>query len=256
LLEATPRRKGQTALPLNHPSYGGIECQPLPHSAQDRRRQATIPHSGCDRSPIRQLRPLLCHPGLCGSTVGLATRDEMRLALLPYYSAIYGRSDSTSSHEWTRTHLLVGKGSGDATCSSRRDAQHTQPEFRTYPLEGSGTSTRPSDLLSARTGTLSREVRDRRVPRHRWSTQDPDLQDPRNATPGGLSILQRRARRLLGLAGRRHDLRKTTDDIQDDCHARRHAPQCTFYSVRPLHPRDSGEDDDFHVPPLMYSAPP
>jgi len=123
------------------------------------------------------------------------------------------------------------------------------------PLEGSGASTQPSDLLSARTGTLSREVRDRRVPRPRWSTQDPDLQDPRNATLGGLNILQRRPRRLLGLAGRRRDLRKTTDDIQDDCHARRHAPQCTFYSVRPLHPRDSGEDD-FHVPPLMYTAPP
>jgi len=124
------------------------------------------------------------------------------------------------------------------------------------PLEGSGASTQPSDLLSARTGTLSREVRDRRVPRPRWSTQDPDLQDPRNATLGGLNILQRRPRRLLGLAGCRRDLRKTTDDIQDDCHARRHAPQCTFYSVRPLHPRDSGEDDDFHVPPLMYTAPP
>ena len=94
------------------------------------------------------------------------------------------------------------------------------------------------------------------MPRRRWSTQDPDLQDPQNATSGGLNILQRRPHRLLELAGRRRDLRKTTDDIQDDHHARRHAPQCTFYSVRPLHPRDLGEDDDFHVPPFMYSAPP
>ena len=31
-------------------------------------------------------------------------------------------------------------------------------------------------------------------------------------------------------------------------------PTVYFYSVRPLHPRDSGEDDDFHVPLLMYSA--
>ena len=54
------------------------------------------------------------------------------------------------------------------------------------------------------------------------------------------------------MAGRRRNLRKTTDD----CQARRHAPQCTFYSVRLLHPRDSGEDNDFHVPPLMYTAPP
>ena len=61
------------------------------------------------------------------------------------------------------------------------------------------------------------------MPRHRWSTQDPDLQGPRNATSGGLNILQQRPRRLLGLAGRRRDLRKTEDDIHDDCHTRRHA---------------------------------
>ena len=42
-LEVTPRRKGQTASPLNRPSYGGIECPSLFHSAQDRRRQAAIP---------------------------------------------------------------------------------------------------------------------------------------------------------------------------------------------------------------------
>jgi hypothetical protein len=105
-------------------------------------------------------------------------RDETRSALFSYYSANSGRPDSTSSHVWPRTTLLLGKGSGDATCPSERDAQHTQPESRTSPLEGSGTSTRPSDLLGARTSTLSRGVRDRRVPRHRWSTQGPDLQGP------------------------------------------------------------------------------
>ena len=31
--------------------------------------------------------------------------------------------------------------------------------------------------------------------------------------------------------------------------------QCTSYSVRPLYPRDSGEDGDFHAP-LMYATPP
>jgi len=46
----------------------------------------------------------------------------------------------------------------------------------------------------------------------------------------------------------RRDLCRTKDDIQDDCDARRHAPQCTSYSVRPLYPRDSGENDDFHAP--------
>jgi hypothetical protein len=33
-------------------------------------------------------------------------------------------------------------------------------------------------------------------------------------------------------------------------------PQCTSYSIRPLHLRNSGEDDDFHVPLLMYTASP
>ena len=77
-----------------------------------------------------------------------------------------------------------------------------------------------------------------------------------HATSGGLYTLQRRPRRLLGLAGRRRDLRKIKDDTQDDCHARHHAPQCTSYTVRPLHPRDSGEIEDFHDPLLMYTAPP
>ena len=146
-LEATPRHKGQTALPLTHPSYGGIKCQPLLHSAQDRRRQAAIPHSGCDRSPIRQLRSLLRHPGRCGNTVGPATWDEARSAQFCYYSANSGRPDSTSSHVWLRAHLLLGRGSGVATSPSKRDAHHSQPESRISPLEGSGTSTCLPDLL-------------------------------------------------------------------------------------------------------------
>ena len=64
-----------------------------------------------------------------------------------YYSANSGRPDSTSSHVWPRTHLLLGKGSGDATCPSKRDTQHMQLESRTSPLEGSGTSTCLPDLL-------------------------------------------------------------------------------------------------------------
>ena len=123
-LEATPRRKGQTALQLTRQSYEGIKCQPLLHSAQDRRRQAAIPHSGCDRSPIRQLRSLLRHPGRCDSTVG--TRDAGRdvLGTAPdYYSANSGCPDSTSPHQRPRTRPLLGKGSGVATCPPRRDAQ-------------------------------------------------------------------------------------------------------------------------------------
>jgi len=68
-LEATPRRKGQTALPLPRPPHGGIKFQPPLHSARVRRRQAAIPHSGCDRSPVRQLWSLLLHSGRYGDTV-------------------------------------------------------------------------------------------------------------------------------------------------------------------------------------------
>ena len=128
--------RDKTALPLNRPSCGGIECQPLLHSAQDRRRQAAIPHSGCDRSPIRQLRSLLRHPRRCSSNVGPTTRDAACLTLLPYYSTNSGRPDSTSSHVWSRTRLLLRKGSGDATYPSKRDAQHTQPEVPDLPPRG------------------------------------------------------------------------------------------------------------------------
>ena len=31
---------------------------------------------------------------------------------------------------------------------------------------------------------------------------------------------------------------------------------CTSYSIRPLYPHDSGENNDFHTPLLMYTAPP
>ena len=44
--------------------------------------------------------------------------------------------------------------------------------------------------------------------------------------------------------------------IQDNCHALRHAPQCTSHSVRPLHSHNSGENDDFHDPLRMYTVPP
>ena len=32
-------------------------------------------------------------------------------------------------------------------------------------------------------------------------------------------------------------------------------PQCTYYSIRPLYPRDLRKNDDFHAP-LVYTAPP
>ena len=78
--KANPRQKGQTALPLTRPPYEGIKCQPLLHSARVRRRQAATPHSGSDRSPIRQLRSLL--PGAVATLWELATQCKTCSALL------------------------------------------------------------------------------------------------------------------------------------------------------------------------------
>src|SRR6185312_5774414 len=82
-LEATPRRKGQAALPLTHSPYGGIKCQPLPCRAWVRRCQASIPHSGCDRSPVCQHRSLLRHSGRCGDTVGTCDTVQDVLGTAP-----------------------------------------------------------------------------------------------------------------------------------------------------------------------------
>jgi len=79
--------------------------------------------------------------------VGPMTRDAACSALLPYYSANSGRSDSISSHAWSRAHLLLGKGSGDATCLSRRDAQHMQMGSRACPSRGLGPPRNPRTSL-------------------------------------------------------------------------------------------------------------
>ena len=44
----------------------------------------------------------------------------------------------------------------------------------------------------------------------------------------------------------RHDLRKTKDNIQDDCDARR-LPTVYFLQYPTTVPRDSGENDDFYA---------
>ena len=78
--KTTPRKKAQTTLPLTRPPYEGIKCQPLLHSARVRRHQATTPHSGSDRSPVRQLRSLL--PGAVAALWEPATQCKMCSALL------------------------------------------------------------------------------------------------------------------------------------------------------------------------------
>ena len=62
------------------------------------------------------------------------------------------------------------------------------------------------------------------MPRYCWCTQNFDLRGPQNATAGARRTLTCKAHETLschlqGLAERRRDLRKTKDDIQDDCHA-------------------------------------
>ena len=71
------------AHPLTRPSYGDIKCQPLLHSARVRCRQAAIPHSGCDRSLVRQLRSVLHHSGRCGDTMGTCDAVQDVLGTTP-----------------------------------------------------------------------------------------------------------------------------------------------------------------------------
>ena len=52
----------------------------------------------------------------------------------------------------------------------------------------------------------------------------------------------------------RRNLRRTKDDIQDDCDARR-LPTVYFLQCKTTVPRDSGENDDFRAPTLLYAAP-
>ena len=123
-LEATRRRKGQTELPLTRPSYGGIKCQPLLHSAQDRRRQATIPHSAVTRVPSANSGHCSAIPDAVAALWNLRRGTRRARHSSRYYSTNSGCPDSTSPHVWPRAGPLLGKGSGFATCPSRRDAQH------------------------------------------------------------------------------------------------------------------------------------
>ena len=74
--------------------------------------------------------------------------------------------------------------------------------------------------------------------------------------PGGRYPPQQRPRRPLEPPGRRRDLRKTKDDAQDDCHARRHTHSVLPTVLDHCTPSIRGEDDDFHNPMCMYTIPP
>ena len=148
----------------------------------------------------------------------------------------------------------LGRGSDDATCPSRRDAQHTQPESQTSPLEGSGTSTQPSDPLSARTGTLSRGSGTAACP----------------ATAGARKTLTYRAHEMpschvwrtvhpiamtMPLAGAgRTPARSPQDQGRYPGRLPRLTPCPTVYFLQysASVPRDSGENDDFHAPTHVH----
>ena len=78
--------------------------------------------------------------------------------------------------------------------------------------------------------------------------QDPSPQGPPNATAP--YIEDHASATTTPPAGTlqddRRDLRRTKDDIQDDCDARR-LPTVYFLQYPTTVPRDSGENDDFYV---------
>ena len=69
----SPARRTE-ALNANHSS----------NSARVRRRQAAIPHSGRDRSPVRQLRSLLRHPRPCADIPGTALATVLPTPCTPF----------------------------------------------------------------------------------------------------------------------------------------------------------------------------
>ena len=190
-----------------------------PHSAQDRRHQIAIPHSGCDRSPVRQLRSLLRHPGRCDRTVEPTTRDETGSALLPLLfcqlrlSGLHlitrmvpdpppDREGVRCRHEpleegrpalVARVPDLPPRGVRDLHVSPRPPSVHAST-----PSRGSGPAAYPATAGARRTPTY----RAHRTPHLEACTPYSDD----HAACGGL-------------AERRRDLRRTKDDIQDDCHA-------------------------------------
>ena len=163
--KANPWQKGQTALPLTRPPYEGIKCQPLLHSARVRRRQAAIPHSGCDRSLVCQLRSLLYHSGRCDDTVGTcdAVQDVLVTApatMLPTPHASFilslprnprtawaRLSEATPALTRTRPWLAGPSERRHATRWSRQDAGVISARPRTMPRMAATPGAIPHSVL-------------------------------------------------------------------------------------------------------------
>jgi len=101
-LEATSRLTELVTHLLTYPSDKGIKCQPLHRRARVGRRQATMPHSGCDWGPVHQLRSLLRHPQHCSGTVGtcnaLCRRARHCSCHCAAYSAYFLRCRTLDRH--------------------------------------------------------------------------------------------------------------------------------------------------------------
>ena len=175
------------------------------------------------------------------------------LGTVLYYSANSGHPDSTSSYLWPWACLLLGRRSGVATSPSERDARHSQPGAWTSPprgvqdlhmfsgppgvhasapSRGSGTAACP-----AATGVL------KTLTRRAHGT--PHLE---NCMPYSDDHSARRGWQDAGAISARPRMMARSTTTPD---AKPHSVLPTV--IRPLHPRNSGEDDDFRVP---YSCTP
>ena len=123
--------------PPNHSPYEGIKGQPLRHGTQDRRRQAAIPTVDVTGVPSADSGHRSAIPDAVAALWDLRRGTRQARHCSRYYAA----------EPTIRIRLPLGKGSGDVTCPSKRGAQHAWTEPRISPLEESGTSTRPPDLL-------------------------------------------------------------------------------------------------------------
>jgi hypothetical protein len=88
-LEATPRQMELAIHLLTRLTDNGIKYQPLHHRARVRRRQAAMPHSERDRSPVRQLRSLCRHPQRCCNPVRTCLTPVLHYSAYSSYFLLY-----------------------------------------------------------------------------------------------------------------------------------------------------------------------
>ena len=184
-LEATPRHKGRTAPLPNRSPYEGIECPSLFHKCLGQAASDRHSHSSCDRSPSITSG----HCSAIPDTVEPAARDKIGSALFPSLfcqlrpSGLYLIIRMAPGPPPARERVRCRHGPLEEGCPSPVAGVPDPPSRGPGPPRVSQTS------WCARLHSVQ-GVQDRRVPRHHWSTQDPDLQGPLNTTSGVLYALQ------------------------------------------------------------------